>query len=217
MSNEVYPLTDGVGQNLLLLFISTYFPFIEESVNLVYRGRKYKVLTTGLRNFEFDYFFLSHDCLKCPKNCCQHVHIPIGFEKYWSKEKLKSLRRFKPRRYYFYINNVKMSYYIGYNGYYCKYQEDKACTIWDSDKTTQNRPMGCHIFPISFYWDEGIVKFTKYCQPYQCKDDPTHYTKADLDRDLNSFEKIIKEVEFIGFTPNYHPLDALKEKHYLTI
>ena len=110
-----------------------------------------------------------------------------------------------------------MSYYIGYTGYFCKYQKGKACTIWDSDRVAQNRPMGCHFFPLSFYWDEGTLTFTKYCQPYECKDDPTRYTQTDFNRDLNSFEKIIKEVEIIGFTPNYHSLDALKEQCYLTI
>ena len=110
-----------------------------------------------------------------------------------------------------------MSYYIGYTGYFCKYQKGKACTIWDSDRVAQNRPMGCHFFPLSFYWDDGTLTFTKYCQPYECKDDPTRYTQADFNRDLNPFEKIIKEVETIGFTPNYHPLDALKEQCYLTV
>ncbi|TFG05173.1 MAG: hypothetical protein EU536_02700 [Promethearchaeota archaeon] len=217
MSEEMYTITDGVGSNLLILFISTYFPFIEEPIILTYLKRKYKVLTTGLREFKFDYFFLSHDCLRCPKNCCTHVSIPIGFERFWSEDKLKPLRAFKPRKYNIYLNDEKMVYYIGSTANYCKYQKKKACTIWDSNIPAQRRPMGCHFFPLSFYWENGTLVFTKYCQPYECKDDPTRYTQADLNRDLNSFEKIIAEVKAIGLTPNYHPLEALKEQSYLTV
>jgi hypothetical protein len=217
MSNKKYTITDGVQTNKLIQFVSTYFPFIDEPVTMTYRGREYEVLTTGLKDFQFEYFFLSHNCLKCPKNCCLHVYIPIGFEKYWPDTKLKPLQSFNPRRYTIYLNNEKYIYYIGYNDYSCKYQSDKSCTIWDSNIAIQKRPMGCHFFFLFFAWDNGTLIFTKYCQPYECKDDPTRYNEADFNRDLNSFEKIIEEVKAIGFKPNYHPIYALKEKYYLTI
>ncbi|TFF98788.1 MAG: hypothetical protein EU547_00485 [Promethearchaeota archaeon] len=217
MSNISYTITDGLNSNRLIQFVSTYFPFIDEPITMIYRGREYKILTTELEDFEFEYFFLSHNCLKCPKNCCLYVYIPIGFEKYWPKEKLKLLQSFNPRKYTFYLNNQKFIYYIGDTDYSCKYQNGKSCTIWDSNKSIQKRPMGCYFFPLSFIWDNDTLIFTKYCTPYECMDDPTRYNEADFYRDLNAFEKIIAEVKSIGFKPNYRTIDSLKEKYYLTI
>ena len=43
------------------------------------------------------------------------------------------------------------------------------------------------------------------------------YTEADFDRDLFTFEKLAKEVETVGFTVNYRPIEALKEQSYFSV
>ncbi len=210
-------LTDGASTNTLIEFISTYFPFIDEPLRLTYRGRTYKVISTQARKFEFDEFFISHPCLKCPENCCKHMYIPIGFEQCWPPNKLKTLRTFKPRRYTIYFNDRKLIYYIGITGHKCKFQLGKVCTIWDSNTLIQKRPMGCHFYPITWYWDNGTIVFTKHCDPYLCKIESTRYTEADFKRDLNTFTKLCKEIETIGLAVNYRTIDALKEQSYFSI
>ncbi len=217
MSSQTLTLTDGAGTNTLLEFISSYFPFIDEPLKLTYRGRVYKILTTQVRKFDFEDFFLSYDCLKCPVNCCKNMYIPIGFEQYWPKDKLNKIRQFKPRRYKVYFNNREIIYYIGITGSRCKFQEKKSCTIWDSNTLMQNRPMGCHFYPMTWYWDDETIIFTKHCEPYICKGESTRYIQADFERDLNTFEKLYKEVETLGFVVNYRPIDALKEQCYFSV
>ncbi len=219
MSSKIYELSDGSSTNTLLEFISTYFPFIDEPIKLIYRGRTYKVLTTQIKKIEFEDFFISHNCLKCAENCCKNMYIPIGFEDYWPSEKLEVIRRFKPHRYPVIINDQKMNYYIGFVGYKCKFQNGKSCGLWDSRDPVQKRPMGCHFYPMTWYWDEeeNMIIFTKYCYPYLCKAESTRYIEQDYERDLNTFEKICKEIEGVGFSVNYAPLDALKEQHYFSI
>jgi Fe-S-cluster containining protein len=145
------------------------------------------------------------------------MYIPIGFEQLWSEEKLKNLRRFKPRRYKVQLNGQQFIYYIGSVDRACKFQEGRACTIWDSDRLEQNRPMGCHFYPMTWYWDEGAVIFTKHCDPFLCTAESIKYTEEDYRLDLRTFEKLAKEIETVGWTVNYAPIDALKEQHYLTI
>jgi len=210
-------LTDGAATNTLIEFISTYFPFIDEPVRMTYRGRIYKVISTQVREFEFEDFFISHFCLKCPVNCCKNMYIPIGFEGYWTSEKLNSIRFIKPRKYHLTINDKAIIYYIGLTKYKCKYQKGKVCTLWDSNTTTQKRPMGCHLYPMTWYWEDGRIIFTKYCDPYLCKAESTKYTEADFKRDLNTFEKMAKEVEFIGLKVNYYPIEALREQSYFSL
>ena len=74
-----YQLSDGVGSNTCLEFLSTYFPFIDEPLKIVYRGRKWDVLTTSPVKIAFEDFFISHNCLKCRKNCCKNMIVPVGF------------------------------------------------------------------------------------------------------------------------------------------
>ncbi len=217
MTELIHELTDGAGTNTLLEFISTYFPFIDEPLNLTYRGRTYKVITIPARNIAFEDFFVSYECLKCSENCCKNMYIPIGFEDYWSEEKLKKFRRFKPRRYKVKFNNREYNYFIGTTGYKCKWQNSKACIIWDSKSPEQVRPMGCHFYPMTWYWWEETIIYTKHCEPYICTGESMRYTQADFDRDLNTFEKLAKEIETIGLPVNYRPIEALKEQCYFSL
>lgn len=217
MTKQVIHLADAAGTNSLLEFISTYFPFVDEPLTLVYRGRTYKIIAAQAQNFDFEDFFISHECLRCTVNCCKNMYIPIGFERVWPEEKLKPLRRFKPRRYTLWLNGRKIIYYIGITGTGCKFQEKKGCSIWDSNIPVQNRPMGCHFYPMTWYWWDDTVFFTKHCEPYMCKGESTRYTEADLNRDLNTFEKLAKEIEAIGLAVSYRPIDALKEQAYFSL
>ncbi|NVM55536.1 MAG: hypothetical protein HWN66_17650 [Candidatus Helarchaeota archaeon] len=217
MSHKFYNLTDGAGTNTLLEFISSYFPFIDEPLKLRYRGRIYNVITTQMRKFEFEDFFVSYDCLKCSKNCCKNMYIPIGFEAFWHEEKLKAFRKFKPRKYTVWFNGRKIIFYIGNTGKNCRYQKRKACTIWDSNIRIQNRPLGCHLYPTTWYWYNNTIIFTKHCEPYICKGETTRYTQIDFERDLNTFEKLCKEIEMVGLAVNYRPVDALKEQSYFSL
>ncbi len=212
-----YQLSDGAGTNTCLEFVSTYFPFIDEPLKITYRGRKYDVLTTRPVKIAFEDFFISHNCLKCRKNCCKNMIVPVGFEKYWTKEMLKGIDHFKPRKYTLLFNDQKLIFYIGRTGDKCKYQEKKACLSWDSNVPTQRRPMGCHFYPMSFYLQEDTLIFTKHCNPYLCKGESNQYTEKDLERDLNTFEKMCKEVKAAGLAPNYYPIEALKEQSYFSI
>jgi hypothetical protein len=92
MSENIEELTNTGGTNNLLEFISTYFPFIEDPLKLTYRNRTYKVLTTGIREFEFEDFFISFECRKCNNECCKNMYIPFGFEQSWPQQKLKKFR-----------------------------------------------------------------------------------------------------------------------------
>ncbi|NVM29461.1 MAG: hypothetical protein HWN65_11530 [Candidatus Helarchaeota archaeon] len=217
MSKQIHTLTDAAGTNTLLEFISTYFPFIDEPLKLTYRGRTYKILTTQARTFDFEDFFITHKCMKCPTLCCKNMYIPIGFEQSWPEVKLKTLRKLKPRRYTVWFNDQKIIYYIGLTPRLCKFHNNKACTIWDSNNSTQKRPMGCHFYPMTWYWWDKTVIFTKHCEPYICKGESMRYTEADFDRDLLTFEKLAKEIETVGFTVNYRPIDALKEQSYFSV
>lgn len=145
------------------------------------------------------------------------MYIPIGFELYWPEERLNAIRQFKPRRYTVLFNNQKMNYYIGFVGNRCKFQNRKYCTIWDSNNEIQRRPMGCYFFPITWYWNNKTIIFTKYCDPYLCKAESTKYTKEDLNQDINTFEKLCKEIKMIGLPVNYAPINALKEQSYFSI
>lgn len=89
--------------------------------------------------------------------------------------------------------------------------------MWDGDSPTQTRPLGCIVFPITWYWNEGTVIFTKHCDPFLCTSESTRYTEEDFARDLNVFEKICRELEAVGFPVNYRPIDALKESVYFSI
>ncbi len=217
MATKIITLTDGVLTNNLIEFVSTYFPFIDEPLKMTYRGRTYKVITTQAREFEFEDFFISHQCLKCPVNCCKNMYIPIGFAEYWSEEKVKSFRSMKPKKYHLLINGREMGYYIGLTTRGCKHQKGKVCTVWDSNLPVQRRPMGCHLYPMTWYWDAPKIIFTKYCDPYLCKAESMLYTEADFQRDLNTFEKMAQEVEAIGLAVNYRPIAALKEQCYFSL
>ena len=217
MSKQIEELTDAGGTNNLLEFISTYFPFIDEPMKLSYHGRTYKLLATQARKFDFEDFFISFDCLQCKKDCCKNMYIPLGFEHHWSEEKLKKFRTFKPRKYTVWFNDRKMKFIIGLTNYRCKWNEKRLCTMWDSNLPVQNRPMGCIFFPMTWYWDEGTVIFTKHCEPFICTAESTQYTEANFKLDLNTFEKLAKELEIAGFTVNYRPIDALKEQAYFSI
>ena len=212
-----YTISNGACSNQLLEFVSTYFPFIDEPLKITYRGRTYDVLTAQASKIEFEDFFISHNCLKCRKNCCYNMIVPVGFEGYWTKEMLKLIDHFKPRKYTAYYNDQKLIYYLGRTGKHCIFQEGKACTVWDSNTPTQRRPMGCHFYPMSFYTMDDTLIFTKHCDPYMCKGESNQYTEKDLDRDLNTFEKMCKEVEAIGFRANYRPVDALKDQAYFSV
>ncbi|MHA1264546.1 MAG: YkgJ family cysteine cluster protein [Candidatus Helarchaeota archaeon] len=217
MVQEMAILTDGAGTNTLLEFISTYFPFIDEPIILRYRKKTYKVVSTMARQIRFEDFFVSHDCLKCTMNCCKEMYIPLGFAPYWSEEKLERFKEFKPRRYRVWLNGKEYVYYIGTSGARCKYQEGKACTIWDSNQPVQIRPMGCHFYPMTWYWWKDTIIFTKHCEPYICKGESTRYTQQDFERDMNTFQKLCREIESIGLSTNYRPLEALKEAVYFSI
>jgi len=212
-----YQTVDGSGSNLLLEFISNYFPFFDEPLNITYRGRTYEVLTAQASKIEFEDFFVSHNCLKCRKNCCYNMLVPVGFEGYWTKEMLIFIDHFKPRKYTAYYNDRKLIYYIGRTGLHCKFQEGKACTIWDSTISIQRRPMGCHFFPMTFYTMDDTIIFTKHGDLKMCKGESNLYTERDFDRDLNTFEKMYKEVEALGFKANYRPIKALKDQAYFSI
>lgn len=217
MSEEILELTDGACTNTLLEFISTYFPFIDEPLKLTYRGRVYEVITTQARKFEFEDFFASYKCHKCSVNCCANMYIPIGFAQYWSEEKLKKLHKFKPRRYSVRFNDKDIVYYIGITST-CKFQSGKKCTIWDSNDNVQKRPMGCHFYPMTWYWDyDDTIIFTKHCEPYLCKGESMQYTRSDFEFDLKTFKKLCKEVEYIGLTVNYRPVEALEEQCYFSV
>ena len=120
-------------------------------------------------------------------------------QNYWSSEMLKGIDHFKPRKYTLLVNDQKVIFYIGRTGDKCKYQEKKACLKWDSNVPTQRRPMGCHFYPMSFWLEEDTLVFTKHCNPYLCKGESNRYTEKDLERDLNTFEKMCKEVKAVGF------------------
>ncbi|TFF98787.1 MAG: hypothetical protein EU547_00480 [Promethearchaeota archaeon] len=217
MSQKIEELTNVTGTNNLLEFISTYFPFIENPLKLTYRNRKYKVLTTGLQNFEFEDFFISFDCSKCKNGCCTDMYIPFGFEQSWSNDKLNKFRSYHPKKYTVWLNDQKMKFIIGHTKSRCKWLKKNKCEIWDSNLPIQKRPIGCIIFPTTWYWDNGKIIFTKYCHPFLCTSESNRYTKIDLANDLNTFEKITNEVKLLGFSVNYSPIDALKEQVYFSI
>jgi hypothetical protein len=217
MSEPILTLTDGAGTNTLLEFVSTYFPFVDEPLKLKYRGRTYKVATTQLRKFEFEDFFISFNCLKCKTNCCRHMYIPIGFEGYWPEEKLKLIRSFKIRRYHIELNDRNLIYYIAFVGNHCKFQEGKACNIWDSNSDLQRRPMGCYFYPMTWYFYDDTLTFTKHCYPFICKAESSLYTQENFNLDLNTFKKLCKEIEALGLAVNYRPVEALEEQAYFSI
>ncbi|TFG05172.1 MAG: hypothetical protein EU536_02695 [Promethearchaeota archaeon] len=218
MAKKIEILTDAGGTNNLLEFISTYFPFIDEPITLTYHGRTYKVLAAQARKFEFEDFFISFDCRKCKKECCNNMYIPLGFEQFWPPEKLKMFRSLKPRRYTVWFNERKMKFIIGITAPRCEWYKNRSCLVWDSNLPTQKRPVGCIFFPMTWYWgDGGTVVYTKYCEPFLCTSESTRYAQEDFNRDLNTFEKIAKEVEVAGFPVNYAPIDALKEQAYFSL
>ena len=111
----------------------------------------------------------------------------------------------------------KMNYYLAFVGNHCRFQKGKSCNIWDSNIAEQRRPMGCHFYPMTWYWDDDqTVVFTKHCYPFLCKAESVRYNQADFNRDLNTFEKLCKEVELLGLTVNYRAVDAFKEQSYFT-
>jgi hypothetical protein len=217
MSENIEELTNTGGTNNLLEFISTYFPFIEDPLKLTYRNRTYKVLTTGIREFEFEDFFISFECRKCNNECCKNMYIPFGFEQSWPQQKLKKFRPYHPKKYIVWLNDRKMKFIIGHSKSTCKWLKDNKCEIWDSDIPIQNRPIGCIIFPATWYCESGKIIFTKYCYLFLCTSESNKYTHNNFKYDLNTFQKITKEVESLGFSVNYAPIDALKEKVYFSL
>lgn len=194
--------------SFLLRFLSWYFPFMDEPLLIKYRRRNYQIPSTPKRCKFVEEFFTTPDCLHCLKNCCKrNWALAIGFEEVWHDNEAL-LKNFHARKSSFYLNNKRLSYYIGKTGYACKFQQEKRCLIWDSALALRNRPMGCHIYPIKWRWDEETNTIVFYragsCNFLKA------YSPQDLECDLNSFDKMSKEVELIGFKASYEPQKMLK-------
>jgi hypothetical protein len=202
-------LTDPAStSSLLLRFLAWYFPFIDEPLLIKYRRRTYQTPSTPKRCRFAEEFFTTTDCLQCLKNCCKrNWALAIGFESVW-QDKEGMLENFHAKKYSVYLNDNPMYYYIGKTGYKCKFQQERKCSIWDSALAIRKRPMGCHIYPMKWRWDTENNTIVFY------RSGDCNFLKAygpqDLECDLNSFNKMCKEVESLGFQANYEPQKVLK-------
>jgi Fe-S-cluster containining protein len=209
MKFRKYTLTDPTSTSShLLSFMAWYFPFIDEPLIIKYRQRIYQTPSTQKRYRFAEDFFVTTDCPQCPKNCCKrNWALAVGFESVW-QDREEILKNFHAKKHYLYLNDKRTAYYIGKTGYACKFQQERKCLVWDSALTIRKRPMGCHIYPMKWHWDEqnSTVVFSRSGACNFRKS----YSPQDLECDLNSLDKMCKEVELLGFKPNYEPQKRLK-------
>jgi len=206
-----YTLTDPAGTDGFVLgYVAMYFPFIDESLEIKYRNRIYEIPSTQKPSRFEEEFFVSYDCSECKINCCgRNWGLGIGFDELWKDREWETLKNFQARRYPIYLNGKKTYYYIGKTGYACKFQQEKKCLIWDNAEASQKRPMGCHFYPMSWYWHNGTAIFTRASEEDSCKWIKS-YSQSNFERDLNTLNKMCKEVELLGLKVNYDPVKVLE-------
>jgi len=201
-----YTLADPGGTDGLVLgYVAMYFPFIDEPLEIKYRNRIYEVPSTQKPCKFEEEFFVTYDCSECKINCCgRNWGLGVGFGAIWQDKDPETLKNFKAKKYAIYLNGTKTYYHMGKTGYACKFQQGKGCTIWDSAEPLQKRPMGCHFYPMSWYWDDNTVIFTRATEDDSCNFVKS-YGQANYERDLNTLNKMCKEVELLGLKANYQP------------
>jgi hypothetical protein len=210
MTRTKHILEDPVTESTILGYVAMYFPFIDEPLEIKYRHRVYEVPTTQKTCRFEEEFFVSYDCAECKINCCgRNWGLGVGFDGLWKEKDLETVKNFKAKKYAIYLNGKKTYYYVGKTGYACKFQQEKKCLIWDSAEAGQNRPMGCHFYPMSWYWVDNMVTFTRSCEEDSCKWVKS-YSRANMERDLNTLYKMCKEVELVGLKANYEPIKVLE-------
>jgi len=111
--------------SFLLSFVAWYFPFIDEPLIIKYRQRIYQPPLNQKRYRFAEDFFVTTDCLQCPKNYCKrNWALALGFESVW-QDRADILKIFHAKKYPLYLNDKRMHYYIGKTGYAYKFQQEK--------------------------------------------------------------------------------------------